>query len=69
MAIAVGITVLARTFVIDTISVASGSMEPTLAVGTHYRVNRWIYRVRAPERGDIVDLKAPWTAKPGSSSA
>jgi len=57
--IAVGITVLLRTFVLDTISVASGSMEPTLVTGTHYWVNRWIYRLRSPGRGDIVDFTNP----------
>lgn len=65
IAIAVGITALVRTFVLDTISVASASMEPTLYVGTHYWVNRWIYRVRAPKRGEIVDFKSPVDGETG----
>jgi len=59
VALAVGITWLLRTFVIDTISVASGSMEPTLDVGTHYLVNRWVYHFHPPERGDIIVFTSP----------
>ena len=41
------------------IYVASGSMEPTLDVGMHYFVNRWIYRWHAPQRGDIIVFPSP----------
>ena len=34
-------------------------MEPTLHVDTHFWVNRWIYRLHSPERGDIVDFRSP----------
>lgn len=57
--IAVGITLCLRTFVVDTIVVASGSMEPTLAVGNHYWVNRAVYRWRDPQRGEIIVFKSP----------
>jgi signal peptidase I len=57
--LAVGITAVLRTFFFDTIYVASGSMEPTLAVGDHYLVNRFIYRLHAPERGDIIVFRSP----------
>ena len=59
IALALGITWVLRTFFIDTISVASGSMEPTLDVGNHYWVNRWIYRLNKPERGDIIVFRSP----------
>ena len=34
-------------------------MEPTLPVDTHYLVNRWVYYVRSPKRGDIIVFKSP----------
>jgi signal peptidase I len=57
--IAVGIALFIRTFLFDTISVASGSMEPTLDVGTHFLVNRWLYRLHDPAHGDIVVFTSP----------
>src|SRR5882762_293263 len=59
VALAVGITWILRTFLFDTIVVASGSMEPTLAVGDHYLVNRLIYRFHGPDRGDIIVFRSP----------
>ena len=58
-------TLILRTFVIDTIFVASGSMEPTLAVGNHYWVNRMVYRVRDPQRGEIIVFKSPVDGEKG----
>jgi signal peptidase I len=65
VAIAVGATLFLRTFIIDTIVVASGSMEPTLAVGTHFWVNRLLYRFRDPERGEIIVFKSPVDGEKG----
>jgi signal peptidase I len=65
IALALGITWLLRTFIVDTISVASGSMEPTLPVGNHYWVNRWSYHLHHPERGDIVVFRSPMDGKTG----
>jgi signal peptidase I len=59
VALAVGITWILRTFIVDTILVASGSMEPTLAVGDHYWVNRLTYRFHGPDRGDIIVFRSP----------
>jgi len=59
VSLAVAITWVLRTFVFDTIWVASGSMRPTLDVGTHYLVNRWIYRIGTPQRGDIIVFTSP----------
>jgi len=59
VSLAVGITWILRTFLFDTILVASGSMEPTLAVGDHYLVNRVSYRFHAPDRGDIIVFRSP----------
>lgn len=40
-------------------------MEPTLEVGTHYLVNRWIYRVSSPRRGDLIVFTSPVDHKTG----
>jgi len=50
---------LVRAYVIEAVSVATGSMEPTLIVGTHYLVNRLAYRFHAPQRGDIILFTSP----------
>ena len=63
--IAIFATWILRTFLFDTIYVASGSMEPTLEVGTHYLVSRYIYRLRDPERGEIVVFTSPEDKKTG----
>ncbi|MDE2293018.1 MAG: signal peptidase I [Elusimicrobia bacterium] len=41
------------------IVVASGSMEPTLPVGTHLWLDRVTLRLRAPRRGDIIVFLCP----------
>ncbi len=66
VSLAVGITLILRTFLIDTISVASASMEPTLGVGTHYLVNRLVYRFSRPRHGDIIVFLSPVDHKKGS---
>jgi signal peptidase I len=48
-----------RTFLYEPAIVESGSMEPTLQVGVHYVVNRWVYRLREPKRGDIISFVSP----------
>jgi signal peptidase I len=40
-------------------------MQPTLEVGTHYLVNRWIYRFKAPERGEIIVFTNPVDGEKG----
>jgi signal peptidase I len=46
-------------FVFESISVASGSMEPTLPVGTHAVLDKVTLRFRPPRRGDIVSFRSP----------
>jgi signal peptidase I len=55
-----------RTFVIQAFKIPSGSMEPTLQIGDHLLVNKFIYGVRipftsirlfpweSPQRGDVI---------------
>jgi len=48
-----------RAFGFEGIYVATGSMEPTLKVGTHLMLDKLTLLVRDPRRGDIVVFVAP----------
>jgi len=64
--IAVILAAFIRTFVIQAFKIPSGSMEPTLLVGDHILVNKFIYGIRIPyfgktlipvtdpKRGDVI---------------
>jgi signal peptidase I len=64
--VAVLVAVLVRTFVIQTFWIPSGSMEPTLRVGDRVLVNKLVYDIRDPGRGEIVVFEAPatWRTNP-----
>jgi len=53
---------LLRPFVAQTFFIPSGSMHPTLLEGDRILVNKWTYRNRLPERGDVVVFRAPLEA-------
>lgn len=57
--IAVLLALLIRTFVVQAFKIPSGSMLPTLQVGDHILVNKFIYRFRDPARGDVIVFKYP----------
>jgi len=69
--IAILLALFIRTFVVQAFKIPSGSMEPTLLVGDHILVNKFIYgikipftdhyilRIKKPERGDIAVFKWP----------
>ena len=46
-------------FVIQSSSVEGDSMEPTLETGDRYFIHRWLYFVRAPQRGELVAIELP----------
>ena len=65
-AIAVLLALFIRTFVVQAFKIPSGSMEPTLLIGDHIFVNKFIYGIKIPflqktlipiknpSRGDII---------------
>ena len=70
-AIAVLLALFIRTFVVQAFKIPSGSMKPTLLIGDHLLVNKFIYGIKIPfvdrylvhfkrpMRGDIVVFKYP----------
>ena len=71
LVIAIILALFIRTFIIQAFKIPSGSMKPTLLVGDHLLVNKFIYGIRIPfldkyliqfkkpERGDVVVFKWP----------
>jgi signal peptidase I len=57
--VAVLLALLIRTFVVQAFKIPSGSMIPTLEVGDHILVNKFIYRFTDPKRGDVIVFKYP----------
>ncbi|GAB2918706.1 hypothetical protein GCM10027280_02160 [Micromonospora polyrhachis] len=52
--VAFGIAILIRTFLLQPFFIPSGSMEDTLLVGDRVLVNKIVYDVRDPRRGEVV---------------
>jgi signal peptidase I len=71
LAVAVLLALFIRTFVVQAFKIPSGSMIPTLKIGDHILVNKFLYGVRIPyfdlvwvpfsrpQRGDIIVFKYP----------
>lgn len=69
--IAIVLALLIRTFVVQAFKIPSGSMLPTLQIGDHILVNKFLYgaeipflgwripSLRNPQRGDIIVFKFP----------
>jgi signal peptidase I len=73
LVVAFCLAVLIRTFLLQAFFIPSGSMEQTLLVGDRVLVNKIVYDVRPPERGEVVvfrgtDSWAPENFEPPSSS-
>ena len=60
IAIAILLALFIRTFVVQAFKIPSGSMLPTLLIGDHLLVNKFIYGVRVPFTGKLlVPIKDP----------
>ncbi len=57
--VALVLTLIIRTYVIQAFKIPSGSMRPTLMEGDKLFVNKYIYRFHKPKRGDIIVFKYP----------
>lgn len=57
--IALILALAVRAFVLQAFKIPSGSMIPTLQIGDHILVNKFIYWFRDPQRGDIIVFKYP----------
>lgn len=69
--IAIVLALFIRTFVVQAFKIPSGSMKPTLKIGDHILVNKFIYGVKLPfseitlipvsdpDRGDIIVFEYP----------
>jgi len=53
-----------RPFIVQAFFIPSASMHPTLLEQDHILVNKFIYRVSEPKRGDVVVFKSPPEANP-----
>jgi signal peptidase I len=58
--IAVILALFIRAFVVQAFKIPSGSMEPTLLIGDHILVNKFIYGIRVPiVNKEIIPIKSP----------
>jgi signal peptidase I len=60
LALALALALVIRTFVVQTFYVPSGSMFPTLLIGDHVLVNKFLYGIRIPG----TDLRLPGLREP-----
>ena len=70
-AIAILLALFIRTFIVQAFKIPSGSMKPTLLIGDHLLVNKFIYGIKLPyldriivpiknpKRGDVIVFKWP----------
>ena len=59
LVIAACLALVIRTFIVTPFKIPTGSMIPTLMPGDKIFVNRFVYRFRPPERGDVIVFRYP----------
>ncbi len=57
--VALILTLIIRTFVVQAFKIPSGSMRPTLLEGDKLFVNKYVYRFEQPKSGDIIVFRFP----------
>jgi len=57
--IALILALIIRTFIVQAFKIPTGSMRPTLLEGDRILVNKFIYKFKDPERGDVIVFKSP----------
>ena len=57
--IALVLAMIIRTFVVQAFKIPSGSMRPTFQEGDRILVNKFIYKFKPPQTGDIIVFKYP----------
>lgn len=57
--IAIALAAFVIVFIVQGFYIPSGSMRPTLLEGDRILVNKFIYRFKEPERGDIIVFRWP----------
>jgi signal peptidase I len=64
--VAVLVAVVVRTFLVQTFYIPSESMEQTLLINDRVLVNKVVYDLRDPERGEVIVFEPPsgWGAGP-----
>lgn len=67
--VAVLLAFVVKTLVVQVFFIPSGSMENTLQVGDRVAVNRFIYRLSEPQRGDVVVFDGVDSFVPASAEA
>jgi signal peptidase I len=58
-ALALAVVLPIRAWVLEPITIASASMEPTLRVGTLMILDKWSLERRVPQRGDVISFRSP----------
>ncbi len=66
VALALGLALAIQAWLIKPYQIPSGSMEPTLDIGQRVLVNRFIYHLNDPSKGDIVVFHPPVGADNGT---
>ena len=69
LVVAFCLAVLIRTFLLQAFFIPSGSMEDTLLVGDRVLVNKVVYDVRDPVRGEVVVFRGTDNWAPGGRRA
>jgi signal peptidase I len=64
MVVAFGLAFLIRAFLLQAFFIPSGSMEYTLHIGDRVLVNKVVYDIRDPQRGEVVVFKGTGTWAP-----